>query len=271
MYKKYFLIAVLNIAIVAGSKAQVNPLLDSIKNELYRINKVFDSSAYLGFNMNIHYYTDSCALSCNLHQYKNMEYQLNNKSYYYKTDNLEYMQNDSFTVSIDHDDKTLIATPTVISNQASTNFLLKDFVQYSLGAYDSLYTINIGDLDSVTREITFQTTAANMPFIKLAVLYDIETYQPLSIETVLGEKLVYESTVPTPHTDTLIQQTKITFSNYHTIPTGKIFDETIYFTKSRTLKKYVPAEKYKYYEFITAGLDEEPLQYNPQLLQDNKQ
>ena len=253
--------------------AQNDALLDSAKNELYRINKVFDSSGYLGFAINIIYNTDTCTSTGNAQHYeKRVEYQLNKSDYYYKVDDMEYIQNDSFTVSIDHEEKSMIVTKNSY-NQLSGSFMMKDFLNYNINSYDSIYTITITDLDSLSRQILFTTTDTLSPYTNFSVTYDIENYQPQLIEAGLVEKIaVTDSSQGTgPHTDLLTQKLKLIFLDYRAIPTGKIFDEHNYFYQNRLTKKYQPAEKYKYYQFLTAGIDEDELEDSPGLLKDNSQ
>jgi hypothetical protein len=273
MLKKYLLPIVIILCSTAV-KAQNNVLLDSAKNELYRINKVFDSSAYLGFAINIIYNTDTCTSTGNTQHYeKRVEYQLNNKDYYYKVDDIEYMQNDSFTVSIDHEEKSMIVTKNNF-NQLSGSFMMKDFLNNSINNYDSIYTITITNLqDSISREISFATTDSLSPYTNFSVRYDIESHQPQQIEAGLAEKIAVtdSSQLTGTHTDVLTQKLKLIFVDYRAIPTGKIFDEHNYFYKDRQTKRYQPADKYKYYEFLTAGIDEDEMEDNPKLLKDNSQ
>lgn len=271
MLKRY-LLPIIIILCCTPVKAQNNILLDSAKNELYRINKVFDSSAYLGFAINIIYNTDTCVSTGNAQHYeKRVEYQLNKKDYYYKVDDIEYMQNDSFTVSIDHEEKSMIVTKNSF-NQLSGSFMMKDFLNNSINNYDSIYTITITDLpDSISRVIDFSTTDSLSPYTKFSVRYDIENYQPQQIEAVLAEKIAVtdSSQLTGVHTDLLNQKLKLIFLDYRAIPTGKIFDEHNYFYKDGQTKRYLPVDKYKYYEFLTAGIDENEMEDNQQVLKDN--
>lgn len=272
MLKKY-LLPIIIILCSTAVKAQNNILLDSAKNELYRINKVFDSSAYLGFAINIIYNTDTCTSTGNTQHYeKRVEYQLNKKDYCYKVDDIEYMQNDSFTVSIDHEEKSMIVTKNSF-NQLSGSFMMKDFLNNSINSYDSIYTITINDLDSLSRQISFTTTDTLSPYTNFSVTYDIDNYLPQLIEAGLAEKItVSDSSQGTEsHTDLLTQKLKLIFLDYRAIPTGKIFDEHNYFYKDRQTKRYLPVDKYKYYQFLTAGIEEDEMEDNPQLLKDNSQ
>ena len=108
MNKKY-LFAGLLLSIIICSNVFSQSLLDSVNNEIYRINKVFDSTKYMSFDVNILYYTDTVYGRFE-RQEKKIEYSLNNSNYYYKSDELIFMQNDLYTVSIDNSEKSLIVT-----------------------------------------------------------------------------------------------------------------------------------------------------------------
>ena len=265
MYKKYLAVGAMVVSITLSAKAQCTGMLDSAKKELYRINKVFDSASYLGFDMNVTYYTDTCSLNCSRQEAKTISYQLNAKNYYYSAGNVEYMKNDSFTISIDHDEKTLIVSPSLPASPA-TVFMLQDFIDYSLNVYDTIFNICITDVDSFSRKITFTANSKHSPYTSLVITYDTESYQPQLIETALLEKLFLDvgptDLIP-QHKDTLNQYLVMRFESYRPIPTGKVFDEKLYFVKQRGINRYLPADKYKYYQFITAGLDEEPIEDNP--------
>jgi hypothetical protein len=252
MIKKYIIPVVALLMPCAAINAQNSLMLDSVKNEIYRINKVFDSSGYMGFSLNIQYCTDTAASGACRRDEKNVEYQ--------------YIQNDSFTVNIDHTEKSMIVTKNNF-NQLSGSFMLKDFLNNSLAFYSSVYTITIVDVDSLYRTILFVTNDILSPYKNFSVTYDNETYQPKFIEAALTEKL--EVTDDSSQTDLLNQNLKLTFLNYRLIPTGKIFDEQNYFFKNKATKRCMPADKYKYYHFITAGIDEDELEDNPQVLKDN--
>lgn len=254
MLKKYFITGIMLLSLCVIANAQSSPVLDSVKHEIYRINKVFDSSAYLGFSVDISYAVpdpDSPGIAQTYEQ--QVEYQLNNKNYYYKVDDIEYMQNDSFTVNIDHSQKSMIATKNSF-NPLSGSFMLKDFLDNNLAYYDSIYSIVINNIDSVTRVIGFNTNDSLSAYKEIYLVYDIETHQPLKISmkfTAGGKKM------------------ELSFLNYKHIPTGEIFDEHNYFYKDRITKRYMPATKYKYYQFITAGIDEDQIENGTQLLKDN--
>jgi len=253
MLKKNFITGIMLLILSPAINAQVSPILDSVKHEMYNINKVFDSSGYLGFSVNITYNELSDSPAVYNSYEKHVEYQLNNKCYYYKVDDIEYMQNDSFAVNIDHTEKTVMALKNNASSLSST-FMIKDFIDNTIGSYDSVYAITIYNIDSLTREIHFITNDSLVPYHEFYLTYDIETHQPLKIGVKFnqgGKSLV------------------LTFLDYRHIATGKIFDEHNYFYKDRATKRYSPSEKYKYYQLVTAGLDEEELENNPRVLKES--
>src|SRR5688572_16226809 len=103
--KKNLLIVLFVLGLTGSIDGQY--ALDSAKAKLYQINKVFDSARYLGFDVHIAYNTDTLYGKF-VHEEMDGNYILNEKSMYYKMGAGEYIQNDSFSYSIDHDDKSII-------------------------------------------------------------------------------------------------------------------------------------------------------------------
>src|SRR5258705_2253715 len=106
MKKIIIIITVCAVAITSIALGQSPPNLDSVKAELYKINKIFDSSYYLGFDVGIAYSSDTLYGRFE-HEEMKGKYILNNRNLYYKMGNIEYAQNDSFVYNIYHDEKMI--------------------------------------------------------------------------------------------------------------------------------------------------------------------
>ncbi len=255
------------LLILVGLNVHSQSLLDSAKNEIYKINRMFDSGQYINFIVDILYFTDT-AYGKFERQEKRVEYSLNNKNYYYKTDGLIYMQNDSFTVNIDVEQRTMLVAKS-IQRDLSGQFMLKDFIDFSLNTYDSLFDIDINTLDTGLQKITFVTKPgigdSVLPgYSSFSITYETDNYFPLKMEMILSEKLA--RTIPEVD-NSLKQKMEFNFSSYRSISTTAIFDENNYFYYDKNTKRYMAAENYKYYRFLTAGMDdEEEPEEKPQLL-----
>jgi len=267
MNKKY-LFAGLLLSIITCSKVFSQSLLDSVNNEIYRINKVFDSTKYMSFDVNILYYTDTVYGRFE-RQEKKIEYSLNNSNYYYKSDELIFMQNDLYTVSIDNSEKSLIVTRS-IQNNLSNQFELKNFIGNNISAFDSLYDITISSVSLSANKISLTAkpgiSDSILPGYRyFSVLYDTDSYYPQKMEMELLQKLEISNIV----SENLVKQKmEISFSRYRPLASTSIFNNYNYFYYDKNTKQYLPAEKYNYYKFFTAGLDEEENEEKPQNLID---
>jgi hypothetical protein len=230
--------------------------LDSVKNELYKINKVFDSSQYLGFNVNILYSSDTI-----YGKYESEEmsgtYILNNRNVYYKMGNIEYAQNDSFVFTIYHDDKTLIMSKETLP-AASSLFPLREFVDSTISWYDTAYSISISD-EGESKVIRFIATQSGLPYQQFAVFYDETTNYPEKMEVIFLEPLQNLGDV----TDTMAYDIQlkpvnkkmvISFTDYFNPSSLDMLESSTYIYYDRNRKKYMPSVKMKGYRFITSGL-----------------
>jgi hypothetical protein len=266
MCKKYF-IGILLLAITATTAGQSNTLYDSARKELVRMNQQFDSTNFLGFDMNIRYHTDTSAGRFQQYE-KTATYFLNRKHYYYKVDEMEYIQNDSFSITLDHNEKSILLAKNF--NEPSGQFMMKDFVAYSLGAYQNLYAVNIKMRDSVSQTITFTLTDTSVrtAYRRFSVTYDINTHYPMAMELELRDKLDIElpSATVTKQPDPLTQRLSIQFSNFRGLPSTALFDETRYVRMVGQGRRYQPSETYQYYRLILAGIEQDELPDNPSAL-----
>lgn len=227
------------------------PNLDSIKLELYKINKLFDSSRYLGFDVHIRYSSDTAYGKYDFEEMTG-KYILNQKNIWYKMGDIEYVQNDSFAYDIYHDEKTLVMTRDSISSKSSL-FPLKEFVDSMLTWYAASYTISLRDEDD-SRVIEFTTEDTLAPYRRFAIYYEPTTYYPDKFEMYFIEGNQIPSSVdylePTRKTITM------SFSNYYNPSSMEIFEDTNYVFFDRGRRQYRPSEKYRMYKFIANGMAE---------------
>ena len=250
-------ITVCAVAIASFVSAQAN--LDSIKTELYKVNRVFDSSSYLGFNVNIQYTSDTLYGRFE-HEEMSGKYVLNNRNLYYKMGNIEFAQNDSFAYSIYHDERMMMMTKDIMASN-SLLFPLKEFVDSVITLYDSLYTISMYTVDE-SQVIAFTAISNNVPYKRFAIYFEPESHYPDKFEMTMIGSLDNLYDIP----DSIAQLIRVrpvekritmTFSNYYHPKTLEMFDNTSYVFFDRQRKKYKPAEKFKAYRFITNGVEGE--------------
>jgi hypothetical protein len=273
MFKKYCIIPVLVIAACITASAQSAAERDSAKQELLAINKLFDSSAYLGFDMQVRYHTDTSAGKFNRYE-RNGVYYLNNTNFFYREGEMEYMQNNAFAVSIDHAEKIML-----VSKKAATPpgaVLLKDFIDNAVDLYATAYTIGLNYVDSNLRRISFELTgnpAVPPAYKRFTLLYDTATNYPESMDIELTKELPLNlppgSTMVQPAP--LRQFITIEFSGFRALPGTQIFDAANYFVYDNITKRYSPAEQYKYYKLVLAGIEEAAAEYSPGYLGEQAQ
>lgn len=250
--KKSFIAIVIIVLTAAGLQAQP-PSLQQVKDELYKINKVFDSSRYLGFDVNIYYTSDTIFGNF---EYEEMsgKYILNERNVYYKMGNMEYMQNDSFAYSIYHDEQMMMMTRDSMGSKSSL-FPIKEFVDSIITWYSSLYTISLSDSDGLS-VISFTATDSLAPYKRFAIYYEPSRHFPHKIEMYSTELSEEEQSTGTADVPTKRWIT-MAFSNYHNVETFDVFDDARYVFFDRIRRQYIPSGKYKSYKFISSGVNSE--------------
>lgn len=258
--KKIFIAVCL---IVLGHNLSAQPTLDSIKLELYRINRVFDSSNYLGFDLNIIYASDT-VLGKFDHEEIDGKYILNARNVYYRMGNVEYIQNDSFVYNIYHDEKMMIMTK-LSASPFNNPFPLREFVDSMINWYDSSYTITMND-EGDSRVIKFTANVPGLPYQRFAVYYDSSNRYLDKFEMSFYEPVETMSDMPDSIAElirlkTVMKKVTMNFSNYYSPSTLEIFNDENYVTFDRLRRRFQPAEKYSSYRFLANGTngDEEDM------------
>lgn len=254
---KIIIACMLVVCCNAGSAQSNN--LDSVKMELYKVNKVFDSSQYLGFDVNIVYSSDTLFGQFD-HEEMSGKYILNNRNVYYKMGNVEYAQNDSFVYNIYHDEKMMMMSKDPV-NSTSGMFPLRDFIDSIITWYDTSYTIAIDTVDE-SRVIEFKAKLSGLPYERFAIYYEPESHYPDKFEISFYADLVDKYEMP----DAIAALVKLkrpqkkivmNFSNYYHPQTLEVFDDESYVYFDRQRKIYRPAEKLRAYRFISNGIEAE--------------
>ncbi|MET0392033.1 MAG: hypothetical protein ABW019_02780 [Chitinophagaceae bacterium] len=258
---KRLIVTVWLASVCMVAAAQVD--LDSAKAELYRINRVFDSSLYIGFNVHLVYSTDTIY---GRYAYEQLDgsYILNNRNIYYRMGNNEYMQNDSFVYNIYHDERTMMMTKDPVSDKSNL-FPLRSFVDSVLTWYDTAYTISMSALDD-SRVLSFTARYDSLPYKRFAIYYQEETYYPDSIEMkffsggdesdtvfLIGDTIEARPIIP----DQITRHVIMSFSDYYIPSSLVVFQDSNYVYLNRQTRRYRPAEKFRGYRFLANGVEPE--------------
>jgi hypothetical protein len=236
--------------------AQIDSL-KLIRNELLKINEVFDSSIYLGFNVNIVYSSDTVYGKFD-HEEMSGNYILNKRNIYYKMGNVEYAQNDSFVYNIYHNEKMLVMTKDILSSNSSI-FPLKEFVDSIITWYDSVYTITLRDEED-SKVIEFNASISGLPYNRFAIYYEETSHYPDKFEMSFYDGLnnlpeAPDSIIQLIRLKTVQKKIVMSFYNYYNPQTLEVFSDKNYVQFDRVRRKYRPSEKFKAYRFITNGVD----------------
>jgi len=252
------IIAVSFLIVLNNTQAQpVN--IDTVKSELFKINKVFDSSMYLGFKVDAVYSSDTLFGEFE-HEEMTGDYILNQKDFYYKIGNTEYVQNDSFIYNIYHDDKMMIMTYDTTAFHNSL-FPLKEFLDSVINQYDSLYTISMNTDTTGIKVIEFTSLDTNAAYDRFAVYYEPLSYKPQRFE--LSFKGNFDlSDVPDSLRVPLMAQPlhkrlSMSFYDYYNLTSLDVFENVNYVFYDRMRKAYRPSEKYKAFRFMANGVEGE--------------
>jgi hypothetical protein len=236
--RKSFILWVLCITLGSVVKAQ-NPVLLECMN----INKAYLDTAYLSFNIKYKYayeatptvFQDSSLAAFKLNGYK----------YWGKIDSVEFMQNDSFMVSLFKEDQILsLGLPGYSFNKS-----------LPLGQWDSLFFQNdrfsfTTGVDAGLKKITVDYDA-NLPYKKFEMWYDSVSYRISRIKYLVSEFASEPDfySLPGPGSYGVVD---MSFTNYQVGAFGdEVFLASTYITHSGT--GYTPSGMYETYElYITS-------------------
>jgi hypothetical protein len=259
-YMKQLIVAVI-CCLLLNSKVDAQVHIDTARSELYQLNSVFDSSAYIGFDVRVVYTTDTVRGKF-AYEEMNGNYIINNENMYYKMGSSEYIRNDSFAYHIHHDEKVmLMSNDPAVEN--SNLFPTREFVDSVLTWYDTAYVITIEDSAEV-RTLKFVAKYDTLPYQLFAVYYLKESHLPLLFEMQFFNGADESDTVFLVHgsdvssslfnSKPVKRRVSMTFSNY-TIPETSIFVDANYVYYNRQTGHYGPSEKYRGYRFLTQGVE----------------
>ncbi len=250
-------------------------LMDSAKNEMYRINKVFDSSIYLAFDLDILYKSDSANVTMDTEKMEG-NYVLNKKNIYYQMGGSIYLQTDSFAYNIYPDEHTMIMTKNFIGENSNA-FPLRNFVDSMIHYYASSYTITLDtiaiDTFETVKRIRFDrasiqasdpVTMQQYNYFYIDYSYDDDqgNYRPIKFEfsfNEIAQSITLDSLGNNINPNTYVATKTVTmnFYNFRPMSGSDIFNDASYVIYNRQRKIYEPTGKYREYQFTSSGFDNE--------------
>jgi hypothetical protein len=263
------------------AKSQGIPL-DTIKKQLYEVNRVFDSSYFLQFTVKYQYETDTILGNFDKSE-KTGNYIVKGASFYYKLDNIEYMQNDSLSLSLFHGDKIIILSKKQI-DVVSRILPLRELVDSVVSGYADYYHISVSsDNDAGEVTVSFITDSVNALYSSFSITYDADTkylhrliFNYTEMEA-LSQAIPDSDTSSSNYIDEKIvpRKKKMTmlFSDYHLADVDfGLFNQDNYILFDHIKKIYTPIEKYRGYQLYVNGIDQGDYDVteNPEVNDNNK-
>lgn len=141
----------------------------SAQQALENIYRSYDSIPYISFDVTYEYSSDTIYGDFS-HEVLNGTYTLAGKSSLYRLGNIEFMQNDSFFISVYNDDKfILVADPA--TNHSGSVLPLRSLIDSMMLVYSTHYNISHNYL-SDTGVIAFESIDSFARFKSFSISYD---------------------------------------------------------------------------------------------------
>lgn len=246
---------------IKGSVFGQGVSIDSIQNELLRINQAFDSAKYLGFDLRIEYKSDTLLGDFEYEELSG-HYILSDRKVYYKMGGDEYIQTDSFVFHIDYAGQTLAMTKNVVT--PGSGLPLKQFLDSVVVWYESRYLMEIQFADSGSlKQIVFTALQSGSPYTSFTISYDDESYLTKKIE------MYFEQPQPTEEPEVIQLRKKelvMFFSNYRYETDTDVFSEEKYVIYDHQTNRYRPSAKYRNYRFVSSGVGSEDIDESIELV-----
>jgi hypothetical protein len=240
--------------------------IDTIKSQLYQVNQVFDKSYFLQFNVTYIYQTDT-VLGRFDHSEKTGNYTVNGEKFYYKLDNIEYMQNDSISCTVFHGDKIMILEKRKVPT-SSKLFPLKEMIDSVITDYSGYYHISMrrGEDSSGEMIIDFSADSANAFYSSFSITYDADTKHLHRMEfnytemEALSQATSDNDSIPNYVEEKIVPRKKkmtLIFSDYHLADVDfNLFSQDNYVLFDYLKKIYEPIDKYRGYQLYVNGIEQ---------------
>lgn len=232
---------------------------DSVKLELNKINRYYDSASFLAFDVSV-LLTSDTLLGYFEYEHQAGKYMLNRNNIFYQIGTTEYMQDDSFAVTTYNDEHLIYLSGRTVKN-SSALFPVKQLTDSAFQMFLSYYTLSVDD-SAAERRIHFRTDSTSVLYKTI----DINYYSTGSIASLgfsfkdfADQKENDSAGVVLP---VLTKRLTMKFDNYHFLNTGDVFRYSNYVYYDRERHEYVGTGRYKGYRVITSNLANTALNFN---------
>ena len=203
------------VALLLATAALQNTNAQSTPQEIMnRIYAKYDSTTYLTFDVKYVYSTDTVNGRFKTDVIKGT-YTMAGKKALYNIGDIQFMQNDSFFISMYPKDKFIIVANPRTRNTGS-ELPMRSVIDSMMLSYSQHYTVKISS-DSTEGAIKFIRADSMVQFDKFIINYDIEDYYLNSIKYEFQEpEIVNENDTTGSQPQTTLRKKSLTikFSNY---------------------------------------------------------
>ncbi|NOT50232.1 MAG: hypothetical protein HOP10_03035 [Chitinophagaceae bacterium] len=232
-------------------KSHSQSCVDTATTEIVAINNKYDSAFFLTFDIKIIYNSDTLFANTDSAEHTHSEitgtYTFHGKKALYKLGDIEYMQNDSFTIAVYNTNKFILIGKPAPGQLTSMFVPTRVMVDSLMAQAGQQYSCQFTAYDTLKR-LTFIATDSSLTCERLEIEYDPDTYYLLNIKYRIKD-LGYQYPSGSGQAYDYIRRADLTFvfQNYRVEAVGaEIFSETkyLFFDGPAEIK---PADAYKGY------------------------
>lgn len=205
-------------------------LADTIRNEMVAINHQYDSAFYLTFDVDITYERDTTgAVPDSLFNRTAMQgtYTFHQNKALYKLGEIEYMQNDSFTIAAYKESKIMLVGKRAPGQSPGRLVPTRDMVDTMMTQLEQDFILSYADFDSVkVIELKNHDTNSSAIYKLIRIEFDPVTYYLVSVQYLFLDTGAGESEGTEP-SEAYLATLTFSFTNYRVEQVGpSVFDES---------------------------------------------
>jgi hypothetical protein len=231
--------------------------ITTVTQQINSINNAYQNASFLMFDMDVILTSDTINS-----YYENdkelVHYVLNGNSFYYATEEAEFMQDDTFSITAFNKEQMLIVAKQ--ERNIKTLLPLRTFNDTSLQYYFQYYNVSTATLADGDKQIEFITDSAWAFYKQIRIKYDPDNYLLSEVEFRYNDEatakldenndgVVVNETLPL-----LAKKLFIQCRNYQFTTNGKALTYQNYIYYDRLKKEYTGSGKYKGYRVLTSNV-----------------
>jgi hypothetical protein len=252
---KYFLkISFFSFCILLMAlSGRAQTIYDTARIEMLKINSKYDSAFYLTFDIKIIYDSDTLWAGTDSADHTHTEmtgtYTFHGNKALYRLGDIEYMQNDAFTIAVYNNDKIMLVGKPDSAQRPGLFIPTRSVIDTMLRDIAQQYNCIFNQYDSL-KHFCFNATDTNNVYESIDVEYDPVTYYLLKVKYRLKDYEYYDdngNAGPNPTAVVRKADMIFLFQNYRAEQVGAaVFSETkyLFFDGPDSMK---PANAYKEY------------------------